>query len=102
MQVLNRTYWYWALCQAVAVINYLPVTEACLSTTPHELMYSVKPDYRTLFRLFSVGYFKHAPCTHDGVSESLSMQGIAIGRCRKTDGLLFYSPHTKKIYLYVR
>ena len=26
------------------------------------------------------------------------MQGIAIGRCRKTDGLLFYSPHTKQIY----
>jgi len=26
------------------------------------------------------------------------MSGIAIGRCRKTDGLLFYCPHTKHIY----
>ena len=26
------------------------------------------------------------------------MQGIAIGRCRKSYGLLFYCPHTKHTY----
>ena len=26
------------------------------------------------------------------------MSGIVIGRCRKSDGLLFYCPHTKHIY----
>jgi len=49
-------YWYWALRHAVHVANYLPCTVNGLSTTPHELVYGVKPDLRTLFRLFSTGY----------------------------------------------
>ena len=61
----------------------------------------MKPDYLTLFRLFSTGYFKHekdSDRARDGIAEAKSMSGIAIGRCRKTDGLLFYFPHTKVIY----
>jgi len=27
------------------------------------------------------------------------MQGIALGRCRKSDGMIFYSPHTKELYV---
>jgi hypothetical protein len=64
-------------------------------------VYGVKPDYRTLFRLFSTGFFKHekdSDRARDGIAEAKCMSGIAIGRCRKTDGLLFYCPHTKVIY----
>jgi len=98
---MPRCYWYWALRHAVHVINYLPCTVNTLTTSPHELVYGVKPDYRTLFRLFSTGYFKHekdSDRARDGIAEAKSMSGIAIGRCRKTDGLLFYCPHTKVIY----
>jgi hypothetical protein len=35
----------------------------------------------------------------DGVAEALSKQGIAIGRDRKSDGLLIYCPHTKKYFV---
>jgi hypothetical protein len=27
------------------------------------------------------------------------MQGIALGRCRKSDGMIFYSPHSKELYV---
>ena len=27
------------------------------------------------------------------------MQGIALGRCRKTDGMIFYPPHSKELYV---
>jgi len=27
------------------------------------------------------------------------MQGIAMGRCRKSDGMIFYSPHSKELYI---
>jgi hypothetical protein len=93
---MPRNYWYWALLQAVQVHNYVPCT-----VEPHELVYGVKPDLHILFRMFSTGFFKHSSDdTHhrSGVCESKSMQGIAIGRCRKLDGMLFYCPCTKRIY----
>jgi len=34
-----------------------------------------------------------------GVSDSRLMQGIALGCCRKSDGVSFYSPHSKKLYI---
>ena len=98
---MPRCYWYWALSHAVMVMNYLPVTVAGITTSSHELVYGVKPDCRTLFRLFSTGYFKHprdGTRDRDGIAEAQSMSGIVIGRCRKSDGLLFYCPHTKHIY----
>jgi len=27
------------------------------------------------------------------------VQGIALGRCRKSDGTIFYSPHSKELYI---
>ena len=98
---MPRTYWYWGLCQAVHVINYFPCLVNGLSTTPFELVYGVKPDLRTLFRLFSCGYFVHekdGSHSLDGIAESKTMQGIAIGRSRQADAMMFYNPATRKIY----
>jgi hypothetical protein len=82
-------------------MDYLPVTVNGLSTTPFELVYGLKPDYRILFRLFSTGFFRHpkdGTRTRSGIAEAQTLQGIAIGRCRQSDGLLFYCPHTREIY----
>jgi hypothetical protein len=56
---MPRQYWYWALRQSVQVLNYIPCTVEGISTTPHELVYGVKPDLRVLFRMFSTGFFRH-------------------------------------------
>jgi hypothetical protein len=98
---MPRHSWYWAIRQAVFVMNYLPCTVSHILTSPHELVYGVKPDYRLLFRLFSTGYFKHSSDgsrRRDGITEATSMAGIAVGHCRKSEGLLFYCPHNSQFY----
>jgi hypothetical protein len=83
-------------------MNYIPCTVSGISTTPHELVYGIKPYLHVLFRLFSTGYFRkiRANSIHQsGIVTSTSMQGIALGRCCKTDGMIFYSPHSKELYM---
>ncbi len=98
---MPRQYRYWALRQSVQVMNYIPCTVEGISTTPHELVYGVKPDLQVLFQILSTGFFRHLrDGTHhrSGISESKTMQGMALGRCRKSDGMIFYCPHTKQTY----
>jgi hypothetical protein len=67
---MPRSFRYWALQQAVFVLNFLPCTVSQVLTSPHELVYGVKPNYRLLFHLFSTGYFKHTTDGthhHDGI-----------------------------------
>jgi hypothetical protein len=99
---MPRAYWFWALRHATQVVNYLPCKVNNELTTPFELVHGVKPDYRVLFRLFSTVYFKvqrDGARDHDSIAEALSKQGIAIGRDRKSDGLLIYCPHSKKYFV---
>jgi hypothetical protein len=53
---MPRSYWFWALRHANQVANYIPCKVNDELTTPFELVYGVKPDYRILFRLFSTVY----------------------------------------------
>lgn len=99
---MPKSFWYWSLWQAIQVMNYIPFTVSGLSTTPHELVYGIKPDLHILFYSFSTGYFRHSRdgsyhCS--GISDSHSMQGIALGWCQKSDGMIVYSPHTKEVYV---
>jgi hypothetical protein len=98
---MPRQYWYLALRQAVQVHNYVPCTVEGISTTPHELVYGVKPDLWVLFRMFSTGVFRHTSDGlhhRSGIAKSKSIQGIALGHCRKSDGMLFYCPCSQRIY----
>jgi hypothetical protein len=55
----EQAWWYWALCQAVQVHNYIPCSVEGISTTPHELIYGIKPDLCVLFQMFSTGFFRN-------------------------------------------
>jgi len=55
---MPRTFWFHAIQHATRICNIFPCKVNGELTTAHELAYGVKPDYRVLFRLFSVGYFK--------------------------------------------
>jgi hypothetical protein len=99
---MPKSFWYWSLCQSIQVMNYMPCHVTGISTTPHKLVYGIKPDLRVLFWLFSTGYFRHSrdgTHHHSGISDSCSMQGIALDHCRKSDGMIFYSPHSKELYV---
>jgi len=99
---MPRTYWFWAIRHANQIQNYIPCKVNDELTTPFELVHGVKPDYRILFRLFSTVYWRverDGARTRDGIAEARSKQGIAIGRDRKSDGLLIYCPHSKKYFV---
>jgi hypothetical protein len=99
---MPRTYWFWSLRHANQVANLIPCKVTGELTTPFELVHGVKPDYRILFRLFSTVYWKvtkEGTRERDGVAESQSKQGIAIGRDRRSDGLLIYCPHSKQYFV---
>jgi hypothetical protein len=66
-------------------------------STPMELFYGVKPDYRVLFRFGSIGYFRRT--TESSGKEkskfsSKSHTGIALGRSDYTNGMMFWDPTT--------
>ena len=100
---LPKVMWFWAICEAVQRMNFLPVTAPTsdvdttgkvitVVTTAHELFYKVKPDLRVLFPFGAIGYF-HRPS--DGGHgkrkkfESKAFTGIALGRSDNANGLLF-------------
>jgi hypothetical protein len=74
-------------------MNCIPCTIEGISTTPHELVYVVKPDLYALFRIFSTGFFCHLRDGNhhrSGIFDSKSLQGISIGCCYKLDSMFFY------------
>ena len=92
---LPRAYWFWALRESFHRMNLLPVqVESSRWSTPLELFYSCRPNYRVLFPFGSIGYF-HRPT--DGrrsrqTFEARSFVGIAMGRSDFCNGLIFYNP----------
>ena len=86
--------WHWAILHASRIMNYLPVRVGSILTTPFELVHGIPPDWRIPFRLFATGYFRYERkgCV------ARTMQGIAVGRDNKTNGMLFYNPINQRTY----
>ena len=98
--LLPSEFWFYAIKRAAEVSNYLPIKANNVITTPFELAYDRKPDMRSLFPLFSIGYFRKV---RDGdvqrdKYDSHSLRGIAIGKSNDSDGLVFYHPTTKTFH----
>ena len=73
----------------------------CLDLTKHfELVHKSKPDSKTWFELFSIGYFNH----HIDNTESMSklqahtLYGIAVGKYDKSNFIILYNPITSSYY----
>lgn len=57
--------------------------------------------WNLFFFIFSTGFFHHlCDGSHhcNSITESRSMQGIALRCCCKWNGMIFYCPHTKQLY----
>ena len=80
--------------------NYFPCVHEGSTTTPFELFYGSKPDYRLLVRLFSVGFFHHDRDAdrQRTMAEAQTMSGLFVGYSDRVDGAMFYCPHTKQVY----
>ena len=98
--LLPSTYWYFALKRASEVGNILPTNHIKDTiTTPHELVFGSKVDYRSLFPMFSLAYVKLPPRQMEDGNKwsSKTIKCIAVGRCPKSDGMLFYIPGQKQL-----
>ena len=95
--LLPTKFWYFAIRQAVQVHNYTPIKVDGIDTTPHEVLYGQKPDYRNLFPMFSLANVKRRKDgkKHRGKIMSQTIQAICVGNDDKSDGRLFYIPHSK-------
>jgi hypothetical protein len=97
---MPRSFWFYAIRHAAQMMNYAPGRLKNCLTTPFELVHNKKPDGRIFFDLFSTGYFNKQ---RDGptlrtTTQAHTLQGIAVGRCPKSNGLEFYNPSTRSIY----
>ena len=98
--LLPSYYWYFALRRACEVGNILPTNHIKGTiTTPHELVFRTKVDYRTLFPMFSLAFIKFPPRRQDDGNKwsSKTVKGIVVGCCPRSDGLLFYIPGQKQL-----
>ena len=97
---VGREFWFFAIKHAAHMLNQVPGRLGRKLTSPFELVYNQKPDARTWFELFSVGYFPVESKSGESAStfQSQSMDGIAVGRCDKSNTIMFYNPITRKYY----
>jgi hypothetical protein len=97
---VGREFWYFSIKHAAQMLNQVPGRLGRKLTTPFELVYNQKPDSRTWFELFSIGYFPIEKKAGDKASatECHTMDGIAVGRDEKSNTIIFYNPLTKSYY----
>ena len=55
-KLMSRSFWFWSMHHASRIQNIFPLKFNNTLTTPHELVYKSKPDYRQLFRLLSTAF----------------------------------------------
>jgi hypothetical protein len=68
-------------------------------TTPFELFYGLKPDYRTLFQWGCLGYYRRTRDSSGsrGQFDMHSSVGIVLGRSNHTNGMIFWDPVTQRM-----
>ena len=68
-------------------------------TTPHEQVYKRKVDYRNLIPLFSIAHIKQVREQQQDNNKwkSQSLKCIVVGKCNKSDSVLFYHPPSKQL-----
>jgi hypothetical protein len=98
--MLPSSYWYFAVKRAVEVSNVMPLQfkDSTKVTTPYERVFCKKVDYRMLFPMFSLAYIKqHREQGQDKNSwVSKSLKCIVVGKCNKSNSLIFYHPPSKQ------
>ena len=82
------------------MINQVPCRLGRRLTTPFELVHNAKPDSKTWFELFYIGYFNHDTdnTIYRSKIEIHSLDSIAVDRDDKTNTITFYNPITHSYY----
>jgi hypothetical protein len=97
---MGREYWFFAIKTAARMLNQVPGRVGRKLTSPFELIFGIKPDAKTWFEPFSIGYFPVASksCEAASASEAQTMDGIAVMCDEKSNTIVFYNPITRAYY----
>ena len=82
------------------ILNQVPVRLRLKLVTPFDLVHNTKPESKTWFEIFSIGYFNH---TVNNIESSSKLKthtpyGIAVDRDDKLNVIIFYNPLTSSYY----
>ena len=82
------------------MLNQVPVRLGLKLTTQFELVHNSKPDSKTWFELFSIGYFNHDTDNSESRSklQAHTLDGISVGRDDRSNSIVFYNPVTYSYY----
>ena len=82
---------YFAVRHAAIMLNQVPGQLGLTLMTPFELVHKSKPDSKTWFGLFSIGYFNHDTDNAESHSklQSHTLDGIAVGRYDRSNDIIF-------------
>jgi deoxyuridine 5'-triphosphate nucleotidohydrolase len=96
--MLPVDYWYFAIKRACEVSNMMPLKRQDKVTTPYEIVYKRKVDFRALFPMFSIAYIRQHRTEGQSTNKwaSKSLKCIVVGKCNKSNSLLFYHPTSKQ------
>ena len=77
---VGREFWYLAVRHTAMMLNQVPGRLGLKLTTPFELDHNSKPDTKTWFELFSIGYFNHDTDNSESSSklQAHTLDGIAV------------------------
>ena len=83
------------------MLNQLPGRLGLKLTTPFELVHNSKPESKTWFELFSMGYFNHDTDNAESFSklQAHTLDGIAVGWYDRSNSISLYNPITSSYYL---
>ena len=81
-------------------LNQAPGRIGLTLTTPFELVHNSKPDSKTWFELFSIGYSNHDTDNTKSCSkmQAHTLYGITVGRDDRSNSIIFYNPITSSYY----
>ena len=82
------------------MLNQVPGQLGLKLTISFELVHNSKPDSKTWFKLFSIGYFNHDTYNAESCSklQAHTLYGIAVGRDDRSNSIIFYNPITSGYY----
>ena len=97
---VGREFWYFAVKHAAMMLNQVYGRLDLKLTTPFELVHKFKPDSKTWFELFSIGYFNHDTDKSESRSklQAHTLDGIAVGRDDRSNSIIFYNTITSSYY----
>ena len=100
-RLMPKRFWFFAVRHAAQILNYCPGRRHNHFTTPFEMAHQTKPDLRILFRLFTIGFFRHVTDSDRSRTqfEAQTITGIAVGRSPDSNAMEFYNPTTNSFYV---